>query len=277
VTPQAGSRDSRTPWPRLLRGLRQRRSVILGYHGIGECDLRLDLSRLQVSPQQFRRHVHLLADAGFRFMTVSQAADALTARPPEPGIAVVTFDDGLANNLTTALPILQEIGAPATVYVACDFIGGHSPWIGRGGGGEMLDNTGIRALAQAGWEVGAHTLSHPDMSLLTYDRCRAEVDGSRRVLEEVTGSPVDTFAYPFGRYGEAAVAAVADSGMRAAVTTGSGHWRRFELTRAMCSTGDPYPLVVLKMLDLYEPVLRLPPVRALRTASKRLRLRLGEG
>jgi peptidoglycan/xylan/chitin deacetylase (PgdA/CDA1 family) len=248
--------------------------VILGYHGIGDCDLRLDLSRLQVPPQQFRRHVHLLADAGFRFMTVSQAADALCAHPPATGIAVVTFDDGLANNLTTALPVLQEIGAPATVYVACDFIGGHNPWIGRGGGGEMLDETGIRSLAQGGWEIGAHTLSHPDMSLLDYDRCRAEIDGSRRILEEITGGPVDTFAYPFGRYGESAVAAVADSGMRAAVTTGSGHWHRFELTRAMCSTGDPYPLVMLKMLDLYEPVLRAPPASAARSASRRLRSRL---
>jgi peptidoglycan/xylan/chitin deacetylase (PgdA/CDA1 family) len=274
VIPQAASRDKGGTWSRLLRVLRQRRSVILGYHGIGDSDLRLDLSRLQVPPEQFRRHVGLLADAGFRFMTVSQAADALSADPPATGIAVVTFDDGLANNLTTALPILQEFGVPATVYVACDFIGGHSPWIGPGGGGEILDESGIRALAHAGWEVGAHTLSHPDMSRLTYDRCRAEVDGSRRVLEEVTGGPVDTFAYPFGRYGPAAVAAVADSGMRAAVTTGSGHWRRFELTRAMCSTGDPYPLVVLKMLDLYEPVLRIPPVRAMRGASKRLRSRL---
>jgi hypothetical protein len=64
--------------------------------------------------------------------------------------------------------------------------------------------------------------------------------------------------------------------MRAAVTTGSGRWERFELTRAMVSSGDPYPLVALKMVDGYEPLLRLPPLRLARRLTRTVRRRLRE-
>jgi peptidoglycan/xylan/chitin deacetylase (PgdA/CDA1 family) len=260
----------------VLRALRRRRSVILGYHGVGDCELRRDLSRLQTPPAQFARHVELLAEAGFRFTTMTAAADDLARRRPRPGLAVITFDDGLRNNYTAALPILEAVGAPATVYVASGFIDGVNPWLTTDAGGAMLSAQEIRDLARAGWEIGAHTVAHPDMATLSYAECRAEIDDSRKALEAITGTHVDTFAYPFGRYGPEALAAVSDSGMRAAVTTGSGRWERFELTRAMVSNGDPYPLVALKMVDGYEPLLRLPPLRLARRLTRTVRRRLRE-
>lgn len=202
---------------------------------------------------------------------MAQAVDDLADGRPRPGIAVVTFDDGLRNNFTTALPILRELGVPATVYVTCDLIGGVSPWVSREHGGEMLHETEIRTLARAGWEIGAHTLTHPDLAELDYERCVAEIEGSRRRLTELLGGPIETFAYPFGRYGPEAVAAVRDCGLRAAVTTGSGTWRRFELTRAMISNGDPDPVVALKLTDRYEPLLASPPLRAARAGSRQVR------
>ncbi|MFL6114181.1 MAG: polysaccharide deacetylase family protein [Catenulispora sp.] len=274
MTPRPSRDPTRRLWLPFLRALRRRRSVILGYHGVADCELRRDLSRLQTPPAQFARHVELLAEAGFRFATMAAAADDLTGSRPRPGLAVITFDDGLRNNHTTALPILEAVGAPATVYVASGFIGGVNPWLTPDTGGAMLTEEEIRELAQAGWEIGAHTVTHPDMATLSYAECRAEIDGSRERLESITGAPADTFAYPFGRYGAEAVAAVKDSGMRAALTTGSGRWERFELTRAMVSNGDPYALVALKMVDGYEPLLRLPPLRLARRVTRTLRDRV---
>jgi len=276
MTSHAPRDPARWLWLSFLRALRCRRSVILGYHGVADCELRRDLSRLQTPPAQFARHVELLRDAGFRFTTMTAAADELIGGRPRPGLAVITFDDGLRNNHTAALPILDRIGAPATVYVASGFIGGVNPWLTADAGGAMLTEEEIRSLARAGWEIGAHTVGHPDMATLSYAACRAEIDGSRERLEAITGAPVDTFAYPFGRYGPEAVAAVRDSGMRAALTTGSGRWERFELTRAMVSNGDPYPLVALKMVDGYEPLLRLPPLRLARRVTLTVRDRLRE-
>ena len=250
--------------------------MVLGYHGVAACDLRLDLARLQTHPAALERHIELLLGAGYRFATMADAADRL-AGDPVPGLAVVTFDDGLRNNLTTALPILERLGVPATVYIATGLIGAHNPWIAPGGGGEMLTEDDIRALAGAGWEIGAHTVSHADLARLDYAGCRAEIADSRDRLAEITGQPVLTFAYPFGRYGPAAVAAARDVGMRAALTTGSGRWDRWEMTRAMISNGDPMAVVALKLADRYEPLMRTPPLRLARTASKRLRSLITRG
>jgi peptidoglycan/xylan/chitin deacetylase (PgdA/CDA1 family) len=212
--------------------------------------------------------------AGFRFVTVAELAHELRGGPPPAGLAAISFDDGLRNNYTTALGILQLLGVTATVYVAVDFIGGHSPWIGPGGDGEMLVEAELGELVRAGWEIGAHTVSHPDLSILDYGSCRAEIEQGRDVLQRITGVPVETLAYPFGRYGPAAINAARDAGLLAAVTTGSGSWEPYELTRAMISAGDPLLVVLLKMTDLYEPLLAAPPLRIARTASKRLRDRI---
>ena len=244
---------------------------MLGYHGVAESRIRDDLSLLQVSPARFRAQVGLLRDAGFRFVTLAELARRAGGTTPEPGLAVVTFDDGMRNNHSTALPILNEYGIPATVYVTIGFIGRDSPWIGADGDGAMMREPELRELAAAGWELGAHTMTHPDLSTLDYDACLSEIEDGRTELERIAGCPVETFAYPFGRYGPAALAAVKDSKLLAAVTTGSGSWSEYEITRAMIGAADPFGVVLLKLTDRYEPLLRSAPVRALRRSSKRLR------
>jgi peptidoglycan/xylan/chitin deacetylase (PgdA/CDA1 family) len=256
---------------RALEQVRRRRSVVLGYHGVGETRWRDDLSLLQVSPDRFRSQVELLARAGFRFCTLAELARLADGGTPPPGLAAITFDDGLRNNREVALPILEQHGAKATVYVTIGLIGGSSPWIARDAGGSIMTEPELRELAAAGWELGAHTMTHPDLSTLDYESCRREIEDSRTALEEIAGVPIDTFAYPFGRYGPEAIAATRDSGFIAAVTTGSGTWAPFEMTRAMIGSADPLAVVLLKLTDRYEPLLASAPMRLLRHASKRLR------
>jgi len=264
-------RDGHRPWVRALERVRHRRSVVLGYHGVAESRLREDLSLLQVSPTRFRSQLELLLLAGFRFVTLAELARRAGGGVPEPGLAAVTFDDGMRNNHAVALPILSEYGIPATVYVTIGFIAGESPWIGPGGDGAMMSEPELRDLALEGWELGAHTMTHPDLSKLDYGACRGEIEQSRIALEELGGVPVETFAYPFGRYGPEAIAATRDSGLIAAVTTGSGSWAPYELTRAMIGAADPLPVILLKLTDRYEPLLHSPPLRLARRASKQLR------
>ncbi|HEY2398249.1 MAG TPA: polysaccharide deacetylase family protein [Solirubrobacteraceae bacterium] len=254
-----------------LGRIRRRRSVVLGYHGVARSRLRDDLSLLQVSPDRFRRQLELLLSAGFDFVTLADLARRAAGGAPDPGLAAVTFDDGMRNNHTTALPILREYGIPATVYVTIGFIGGRSPWIGPGGDGAIMDEPELRDLAGAGWELGAHTMTHADLSTLGYEACLREIEDSRTELERIGGVEVETFAYPFGRYGPAALAAARDADVIAAVTTGSGSWEPYEMTRAMIGARDPLPVVLLKLTDRYEPLLQSPPARLARRGSKRLR------
>lgn len=256
---------------RLLQEVCRRRSVVLGYHGVAESRRRDDLSLLLLAPERFRSQLEMLRAAGFRFVTLVELARLADGGPPPPGLAAVTFDDGMRNNHEIALPILQELDIRATVYVTIGFIDASSPWIGPDGDGAMMDASQLRDLVAAGWELGAHTMTHPDLSTMDYDACRQEIEQSRIALEEIAGAPVETFAYPFGRYGPEAIAATRDSGMVAAVTTGSGSWAPYELTRAMMGAADPLPVTLLKLTDRYEPLLRSPPLRIARTASKQLR------
>lgn len=260
---------------RALAAVCRRRSVILGYHGVADGPRRDDLHMLQVPPERFAAQIGLLEEAGFRFVTVARLAQLAAGGTAPPGYAAITFDDGMRSNHAVALPILRARGIPATVYVTIDYIDGRSPWIGPGGDGAMMNAAELRALAAAGWELGGHTMTHADLSTLDYAACRREVEEGRAALERIAGTTVETFAYPFGRYGPAAIQAVRDAGFTAAVTTGSGSWAPYELTRAMVSSADPMPLVLLKLTDRYEPLLRSAPMRALRTGSKRLRERIG--
>jgi len=275
VAPHAHTRPGRRIWVRALERVRRQRSVVLGYHGVAESRLRDDLSLLQVSPARFRTQLELLLEAGFRFLTMTELARRAGGGVPEPGLAAVTFDDGMRNNHALALPILNEYRIPATVYVTIGYIGGDSPWIGAGGDGAMMSEPELRDLAAAGWELGAHTMTHPDLSALDYDTCRREIEESRDALERIADVQVLTFAYPFGRYGPAALAAARDAGLLAAVTTGSGSWAPYEITRAMIGAIDPLPIVLLKLTDRYEPLLGTAPMRAARRASKRLRELVG--
>jgi len=259
------------PWGPAFAGLRRRRAVVLGYHGVARSRLRDDPSLLQVAPRRLRLHVELLLDAGFEFVTLAELARRAQGGAPPAGLAAITFDDGLRNNCTVALPILREYGIPATVYVTVGFLGGASPWIGPAGDGAIMREPELLELAAAGWELGAHTMTHADLSTLDYDACRREIEDSRDAIERIAGVRVRTFAYPFGRYGPAAVAATRDSGLLAAVTTGSGSWEPYTMTRAMIGAIDPLAIVYLKLTDRYEPLLRSGPARAARRASKRVR------
>lgn len=258
-------------WGRQARAICRNRSVILGYHGITRSSRRHDLSMLLVSPARFRAQLELLLEAGFTFVTVAQMAQLATGGEPPPGYAAISFDDGMRNNHAIALPILKSYGILATVYVTIGFIGATSPWVGARSDNQMLSEHEIRELAAEGWELGAHTMTHPDLSKLDYETCRREIEDSRTALEQIGGVPVETFAYPFGRHSPSALAAARDSGLIAAVGTGRGSWSAYELRRVMIGAADPMPIVVLKLADRYEPLMQLAPIDQLRRASKRVR------
>jgi peptidoglycan/xylan/chitin deacetylase (PgdA/CDA1 family) len=257
--------------------LRRRRSVILCYHGVGLTSTRLDPGFLRVRPDVFRAQLDLLLGAGFEFVTVAQFAARCTGAEPPPGLAAHSFDDGMDDNHSVVLPILTELGLTATVYVATGLIGKPNPWLAPAAGARMMDESELRELAAAGFEIGAHSVTHSDLSQLDYESCLREMTESRRTLEHVIGSSVQTFAYPFCRYGPAALAAARAAGFTAAVTCqGRGSWDRHELKRSLITGKDGLPIFLLKLTDAYQPLFESRPTRLVRAATRRLRDRRRE-
>ena len=86
----------------------------------------------------------------------------------------------------------------------------------------MMNFDQIRALRDAGHEIGSHSLTHPILTHCDDDRLRKECEGSRRVLQEELGCEPETFCYPNGDHDARVVRAVRDAGFRMAVTTNWG-------------------------------------------------------
>ena len=260
---------------RALAEVGARRPVILGYHGVAAGRPADDPFHLRVAPARFRAQVELLLSAGLCFVTVADLARRLLEHGRAPGLAALSFDDGMQDNHAILLPMLREYGIPATVYVTTGLIGRANPWLAPGSGARMMSENELRALAAAGVELGAHTVTHPDLSALDRRACMAEMVESKRALERIAGVDVLTFAYPSCRYGPAAVQAAQEAGFIAAVAcAGPRAPRLFELSRAMISSRDGLTAFAAKVADLYQPVFASPPGRALRTATRGLRRRV---
>jgi peptidoglycan/xylan/chitin deacetylase (PgdA/CDA1 family) len=258
------------------RSLARRRSLILAYHGIGESNADVDPEFLRVSPDAFRGQIDVLTGAGFRIVTVATLAAAARAAggAPPPGLVALSFDDGMEDNHSELLPILREYGVPASVYVATGLLGGPNPWMAPGTCRMMVAQE-LLDLHQAGVELGAHTVTHPNLEELGYDECLDEMVASRDFLSELTGEPVRTFAYPFCKYGDDAVRAARDAGFEAAVTCQwRGSWAPFEMKRVMITGKDGPAGFGLKIWEQYGRIFHSAPGRAARTATRGVRRRV---
>jgi len=185
-------------------------------------------SFLAVEPERLRGQVRRLLHRGYRPMTLS---DALAE--PDGRRFVVTFDDGYTSILERGLPVLRDLGVPATVFVPTDLIdeaGLFSSLPAEQMPREREDLRcmswpQVRDLLDAGWEVGSHTCTHPHLPELDDEDLSAELRRSREICEERLERPCETIAYPFGSYDGRVVEASAAAGYRLAVTLES---RMFE-------------------------------------------------
>ncbi len=201
----------------------------------------------------------------FNVISLDAAVDAIKSGKIPPRTAVITFDDGYADNHDVALPILQKYGLPATFFIATGFIDGGRMWndtiiesirhcqtpsldldmlklgcykiatpeqkrtaienliaqikylplaeriqrterIAEASQMPLVDDlmmtsAKIRALRDAGMQIGAHTVSHPILARTDIETARDEIAASKHTLEDLLGQKIQTFAYPNGKLG----------------------------------------------------------------------------
>ena len=125
--------------------------------------------------------------------------------PFPPKSIVLTFDDGFRNFYQIAYPILREFGFGATVFLVPEHCGKNNQWPGQPEGIPKLDLLRwgeVKELALNGIDFGAHTMSHPDLSLLSHDKLKDEIPASKRTIQDHLGKDVLSFAYPYGKLNE---------------------------------------------------------------------------
>ena len=191
-------------WKALQREFGVRLPVLL-YHHVGP--LRSGtVPGLNVSPERFERHVRWLARRGY---TGICPADWVRWRREGKGLpdkpVLLTFDDGYADLVEHALPVLRRYGFGAAVYVVTGQLGGTNAWDEALGHSTLRLMTAdqIRCWASQGIEFGAHSRTHADLTNLSANELSEEVVGSGKDLESILGSRVVSFAYPYGFHNEA--------------------------------------------------------------------------
>ena len=208
---------------RLLAARFRRRSStwqgvrILGYHRVA--DERNDLS---VRPAAFRDHMEQVVAADVEPVRLDTALDLLQNRV-EGRYLCVTFDDGYRDNLENAVPVLEELRIPATIFVPTAIIDGTATYSWFDHPPPALSWEQISQLVRGGLvDVQAHTRSHPRLPHVSETTAREEIAGCKLDLEKRLGYEVTSFAYPAGLYTERDIRLVHEAGYRGAVTTEPG-------------------------------------------------------
>ena len=169
---------------------------------------------LFVTPEGFEKQLQYLQDNGYQSVSFDDVADCLEFGVPLPERPVIlSFDDGWENQFQYAFPLLQKYGFTGTFYVVTNYLD-HQNFM-------TLDQ--LKTMMAAGMIIGSHTRNHPALpSLGTGQRLKDEVVNSKIWLEDQLGVPIDTFAYPYGSYTAAVVAAVKAAGYRTARSVDGG-------------------------------------------------------
>ena len=136
----------------------------------------------------------------------------------------VTFDDAF-RSIADVVPMLRELGVPATVFACSGYADASRrlevPELGdelRAHPAELatMGWDDLRQLAESGIEVGSHTVSHAHLVALPDDELERELRESRRRIEDELGAPCRYLAYPFGEVDGRVRAAAMAAGYRAA-------------------------------------------------------------
>jgi peptidoglycan/xylan/chitin deacetylase (PgdA/CDA1 family) len=240
----------------------QPRIIFLMYHELELPDRPLCQSepgyvRYTLLANDFLAQMERLRMANWRGVNVTSALQF-----QDPQSVAITFDDGCESDLLAAAPILRNLDFGATFYVTAGFVG-H-----RG----YMSPAQLRELANLGFEIGCHSMTHTYLSDLDQAGLHREIMEAKLQLEQIIGKPVEHFSCPGGRYNQRVVEVARRSGYRSMATS---------RTYVNSPATDPFalgrvPVMRETRLDAFEKLYRgdalwkVTMQNALRDTAKRL-------
>jgi peptidoglycan/xylan/chitin deacetylase (PgdA/CDA1 family)/glycosyltransferase involved in cell wall biosynthesis len=196
---------------------------VLMYHRVLESPPQGSSHGIWVSAQQFTSQLESLRRRGFQTITFRDYDRFLRREGTLPKRPIIlTFDDGYVDNYQVAFPLLQKFGFKAVIYAVTEAERRTNFWDSDEPSAQLMTTSQMQELHRSGMEIGSHTMSHPHLPMLTPEEARCEIRHSKDYLEQVLGSTVFSFAYPYGELSEGVKNLVEESGYRFAVAADSG-------------------------------------------------------
>lgn len=202
---------------------------VLMYHKIPDAPL-ASKHQIFVTRADFAKHLayfkaHDFTPITFRdYQEFASGRRPLTAFPRRP--IILTFDDGYTDNYTNLLPLMQQYGYRGLLYLLGDFDIRYNQWDLATDPTEpradIMDRAQKQAFVAAGWEIGAHTMSHAKLPELPTAAALAEMQRSKVALETALNTEIISFAYPYGALSEEVKALAQQAGFTYAVATDTG-------------------------------------------------------
>jgi peptidoglycan/xylan/chitin deacetylase (PgdA/CDA1 family) len=194
---------------------------IFVYHSIDHSG-----TSIALSPDIFEQQLHYLRAHSFCLISTKQALSTSLQNHPTHKCVLLTFDDAY----TTIAPYIENLleqSETATVFVPSSAIGRSNLWdadrkdIAQI---EIMSSIHLKALAQKGCEMGAHTHTHPNLTHISSTARNHELCLGRSELEQQIDSSIETLAYPYGAFNEDVKKATQEAGYKAAFTTQLGYF-----------------------------------------------------
>jgi peptidoglycan/xylan/chitin deacetylase (PgdA/CDA1 family) len=158
------------------------------------------------------------------------------------------------------MPILRQFGFTATCYAVSRHIGGHNHWDAASGMATkaLMDISAWREWVAADMDVGSHTCDHIDLSQSDEATVRHQIQRSKSELEQMLGTEVRHFCYPYGRFLPEHPDWVQQAGYVSATTTQRGRATSalgpaaFTLPRVLVNHRSTWAHMALKLFTRYE-------------------------
>ena len=196
-----GAIDECGSWKAFQREFAQRLPV-LAYHRVGQPQPG-EWHALTLPTQRLEGHLRWLKRTGWHSITSAQWAAWLesgSSLPEKP--ILLTFDDGFADNVANAFPLLLRYGLGALTAVVTTRIGDRNRWDSEAGLPEfqLMSAADIRTWTARGMEFASHSRSHSHLPKLPESELAMEIAVSRSELATVAGVEIDNFVFPYGEY-----------------------------------------------------------------------------
>ncbi|HLI25226.1 MAG TPA: polysaccharide deacetylase family protein, partial [Acidimicrobiales bacterium] len=155
--------------------------LVLAYHDVG--DDPSNTTDYYIHPRLLRRQLSWARDSGLRFVDLMELSRRVVAGEDVGGLAAVCFDDSLAGVHHHALPVLTDLGVPATVFAVSGVLGRDPAW--WPGARRVMTRHELQEWVASGLRVGSHTRTHASLPAVSGAGLAEEVRGSRAELEDV--------------------------------------------------------------------------------------------